>query len=141
VIDSEKESQTILSFDWGEKRIGVALKLSGQIFAKPLMTLYTKAPDLWTKINHLIVQYQPDILLVGRPLNLEGEKTLQTTKTESFAKQLAQKTNLKVKLQDETLTSFQAVKKLPRKIGRQQRKELIDQFSAQIILEDYLNEN
>ncbi|MDP4038510.1 MAG: Holliday junction resolvase RuvX [bacterium] len=139
MIDTHKINQTVLSFDWGEKRIGVAIKLAGEINISPLATV-EMGNNPWNQINYLIKKHLPDILVVGRPLNLEGEKTEQTNLAISFAQKLAKRTNLKVILQDETLTTLTALQSMPKKASQKQKKLLVDQLSAKIILEDYLNE-
>lgn len=131
--------KTILAFDWGEKRIGVAIKRDGSFIAKGL-TVIDNDSDFWSSVIKIITQYNPDLLIVGRPLNLEGKETKQTQLTKDFADKLAKRTHKKVVMQDETLSSQEAKKRLNPNLNLRNQKRLINQLAAEIILEDYLNE-
>lgn len=125
---------TLLSFDYGTTRIGVAVSKNGQ--TQPLVTLSAKDP--WPDIASLALEYQPKELVVGLPRNLNGEPTAQTKLALSFADSLAQLTQLPVSLQDEALSSQRALERIGKKTSIAQRKKILDQVAAQIILEDYL---
>lgn len=125
---------TILSFDYGTSRIGVAVSQNGN--AQPLVTLSAKDP--WPDIASIALEYQPKELVVGLPRNLNGEPTAQTKLALSFADSLAQLTQLPVSLQDEALSSQRAIERIGKKTSIAQRKKILDQVAAQIILEDYL---
>ncbi len=83
--------------------------------------------------------HRADLLVVGRPRGLDGQTTAQTKKAEAFARRLAHKTGLPVELQDETLTTVEAERRLPKKADLKTRKALLDRIAAQIILEDFIN--
>jgi len=125
----------ILAFDFGEVRTGVALYDGTS--AEPLVTLFSE--DLWPEIASLILTHQPSQLVVGLPRNLDGEPTAQTKKAESFADSLAQISQLPVALQDEAMSSKRALDRISKKSTIAQRKKIIDQISAQIILEDFIS--
>lgn len=125
---------TVLSFDYGTSRIGVAVSQNGNV--QPLVTLSAKDP--WPDIASLAIEYQPKELVVGLPRNLNGEPTAQTKLALSFADSLAQLTQLPVSLQDEALSSQRAIERIGKKTPIAQRKKILDQVAAQIILEDYL---
>lgn len=128
--------KVILAFDYGDVRIGVAIKPSQQQSPQPLLTLANNQ-KVWGLIEELLELHQPDLVVVGRPRNLEGEETNQTAKAQRFARKLATRYNNKIELQDEALTTEQAKERIPKKLAHHS-PELIDQHAACIILEDYL---
>ncbi len=129
---------TILAFDYGGKRIGVAIK-QPDFAPQPLVTLQNDQ-TLQKQLDSLIADQSPDLMVVGRPRNLEGESTDQTKQAEEFASHLADTYQKEVKLQDEALTSEEAETRIPAAASPQQRKQLIDQYAAVIILEDFVRE-
>lgn len=124
----------VLGFDYGQKRTGVAIASGDDI--KPLITLSDHNIEL--AIQKLIKEYQPSELVVGIPRNLEGEETHQTKLAKEFGASLALTTNIPVKFQDEALSSERALQRMGNNTSIKDRKKIIDQVSAQIILEDYL---
>jgi putative Holliday junction resolvase len=129
---------TILAFDYGDARIGVAVKFSEESVAEPLLTLKNDQ-DIWQNIQDLLNLHQPDLIVVGRPRNLEGEKTKQTDEAEKFASKLSKLYNNKIELIDEALSTEQAKQRIPKSLANKYR-EVIDQYAACIILESYLKE-
>lgn len=129
--------KTILSIDWGEKRIGVAIKKSDSMNVFGLDVL-DNDNNFYVNFKKIINEYEPDFLVLGRPLNLEGEPTKQTKIIKDFAVNLAKNTNLDVSMQDETLSSEEASKRLNPKLSLKEKRRLINQLSAEIILEDFL---
>lgn len=132
-----KVNQTILAFDYGDQHIGVAISEAGHPLAQPLTTIDTVI-DVWSQVGYLIKKYQPDIIVVGWPRGLDLQTTNQTKMTEAFADELKRRLSVKVVLQDEAVTSEEALKRLPKKLPERKRKQLIHQYAAQIILEDFL---
>ncbi len=137
-ITEQDYLSVILAFDYGDVRIGVAIKPANQASAEPLVTIQNDA-NLWQTIEELIQLHSPSMVVVGRPRNLEGDNTTQTDKAEQFASQLAKRYNNKVELQDEALTTEQAKQRIPRNLAHPARG-VIDQYAACIILESYLQE-
>lgn len=129
---------TILAFDFGSVRVGLALKYSKDSIAEPLITLKNDK-DLWSNIEDLLNLHQPDLILVGRPRNLEGENTKQTLLAQEFASKLAKLYNNKIELIDEALSTEQAKQRIPKSLASKSR-DVIDQYAACIILESYLQE-
>lgn len=129
---------TIMAFDYGDARIGVAVKFSEESAAEPLLTLKNDQ-DIWQNMQDLLNLHQPDLIVVGRPRNLEGEKTKQTDEAEKFASKLSKLYNNKIELIDEALSTEQAKQRIPKNLASKYR-EVIDQYSACIILESYLKE-
>ena len=136
---SEKDYlNTIIAFDYGDSRIGVAIKPANQASAEPLITIENN-DSLYQKIGELVDLHSPGLIIVGWPRSLEGEKTAQTDKAERFASELMQRYNIKVELQDEALSTEQAESRIPDEL-RPKRREFIDQYAACVILENYLQE-
>jgi putative Holliday junction resolvase len=137
-ISEQDLIDTILAFDYGDVRIGVAIKRSSESIVEPLLTLQND-DTLWQMIDELLDLHQPDLVVVGRPRNIDGESTKQTEKAEQFAAKLADRYNNKVELQDEALSTEVAKNRIPKKLASKSR-ELIDQYAACVILESYLQE-
>ena len=95
--------------------------------------------DIWQNLEDLLNLHQPDLIVVGRPRNLEGEKTKQTDEAEKFASKLSKLYNNKIELIDEALSTEQAKQRIPKSLANKYR-EVIDQYAACIILESYLKE-
>ncbi len=138
-ISEQDLLNTILAFDFGDKRIGVAIKPANESSAEPLLTLQNNS-DLFKDVGELLELHNPDLVVVGRPRNLDGESTAQTIKAEQFAMSLAGRYNNKVELQDEALSSEQAKTRIPKALASKSRG-LIDQYAACVILENYLQEH
>lgn len=130
---------TILAFDYGEARIGVAIKKTDELGPQPLQTL-ANDKQLEKALTALIDEFGADLLVVGRPRNLEGDSTAQTKAAETFATMLKDTYKKEVKLQDEALTSEEAEIRIPSGVPPHEHRQVIDQYAAVIILEDYLRE-
>lgn len=79
-ISEQDYLDTIMAFDYGDVRIGVAIKQADESVAEPLLTLQNNS-ELWKLIDELLDLHQPDLVVVGRPRNLDGESTDQTKKS------------------------------------------------------------
>jgi putative holliday junction resolvase len=135
------ESGTVLAFDFGLKRIGVAIgeSLLGQ--ARSLMAIKAETNDArFAALARLIQEWQPSQLVVGLPLALDGTEHAMTARCRRFANQLVGRFGLPVTLIDERLTSASAEAQL-REAGLdwRSRKAAIDALAAQHILQDYFD--
>lgn len=124
----------IMAFDYGLKRIGVAIASDSNVIE--LTTL--QSDDLWVKIKELIAEHQPTKLVIGLPRNLSGENTNQTKLAQQFGSKLGEITGLPIEWQDEAMSTERALERIGTKATIAERKKLLDQVAAQIILEDYL---
>ena len=135
--------QSVLGFDYGEKRIGIATGQTITRSASPLTTLsaVNNKPD-WAGIEKLILQWQPDALIVGLPMMLDGSKSEITEKAERFCRQLEGRFHLPVHTINEALSSFEAEQLLQEnsKIGQHNKQE-IDKMAAAIIVQNWLEQN
>lgn len=137
MMSHDNRRQVLMAFDYGSRRVGVALALPAEP-PQPLTTL-ERDSGFARALKNLIAKHRPDIIIVGRPRNLDGEMTAQTHRAEQFARQLRSDYDIKVVLSDEALSTERARERLSG-MSRQAEKRLLDQIAAQIILEDYLNE-
>ena len=134
--------RTVLGFDYGEKRIGVAVGQSVTGSARALVTLNSKTgqPD-WQAIASLIQEWQPDALVVGLPMHMDGQHHEITEAAQRFGNRLRGRYNLPVVMVDERLTSHEAEQQFREEHGRRPRPEEIDSLAAQIIVQDWLSQN
>lgn len=134
---------TVLAFDFGLKRIGVAIgtRLGNGVLAaaRPLTTIAADANDeRFAAIGALIAEWQPLCLLVGRPLNDDGTPHDMTARSERFAQQLKGRFRLPVDCVDERYSSLEAEAALKgRGLGWRQRKAQLDAEAALIILQSW----
>jgi len=130
-----REINTLLCFDFGTKRIGVAVGQFITQTATPLQTVKNKnkRPD-WDHIKRLIDEWQPDALIVGVPLNMMGEMQEMTVASEKFMRQLHGRFHLPVYDVDERLSSFEAAQRTGKTTD-------LDPVAAQAILETWFAEN
>jgi putative Holliday junction resolvase len=137
----EKLQGTVLAFDFGEKRIGVAIGEHLLGIAHPLTTIQSEANDeRFRVIGELIDQWQPVQLVVGLPLSLEGEEHALTLLCRKFARRLNGRFNLPVAMVDERLSSAEASQTLKEiGIGGRRQKPMLDQVAAQHILQSYFD--
>lgn len=133
---------TLLAFDFGLARIGVA---SGQTItrtASPLKILQAKdgEPD-WLIINDLIDTWRPDALIVGKPLHMDGTTSDMQTLASAFARELETRFNRPVYQTDERLSSSEVTARL-HALGDERtrrRSKHMDDLAACVILETWLN--
>lgn len=131
-------AQTLLGFDFGLKRIGVAIGNTISGSARPLGTLEAESNAVrFAAIAAWIDEWHPDAMIVGKPLNVEGHATEMTARAEKFGRQLAGRFGLPVKFCDERFSSAVAEDAL--KPGRA-NKASIDAVAAAVILQAWLDE-
>jgi putative Holliday junction resolvase len=134
-------SHTLLGFDFGTKRIGVAVGQDITRTVTPLTTLHCSndAPD-WEAISKLIQEWRPDILVVGLPLHLDGTTQVLTDRAQRFGNQLKGRYNLPVEMVDERLTSHEAETELATRKGKIAKAD-IDALAAALILQSWLDQH
>jgi len=131
----------VLAFDFGEKRIGVAVGNLSIGIAHPLDTISSESNDVrFAAIAAMIAEWQPSRLVVGLPSHLDGVEHELSRLCRKFANRLHGRFNLPVTLVDERLTSAEASQSL-NEIGIRGRsqKVMIDQVAAQRILQSYFD--
>ena len=133
---------TILAFDFGVKRIGIAIGNTLLGRATPLTTIDDERTDVrFARIASLLAEWQPAALVVGLPSNDDGTPHELTALCQRFANRLNGRFNLPVILVDERYTSLSASAQLNEHgIHGRKQKTLIDQYAAQQILQAYFDE-
>lgn len=140
IYDATKISAgTVLAFDFGERRIGVAVGEHLTRSANPLTTIDSESNTVrFSTIGELIAEWQPQLLVVGLPLSLEGKETETTQLCKKFARRLNGRFNLPVIMVDERYSSAEAIQLLNETgIRGRAQKTMLDQVAAQTILHSY----
>lgn len=140
--ESAPDRGTLLSFDYGARRIGVAVGQTLTATANPLETVSNGREPDWAAIGRLVREWRPDALLVGLPLGAEGEETGMSKAARRFGRSLSERYGLPVEFADERLTSRAAEGRFRagRAAGSLKKKHSgqLDAMAAQIILENWL---
>ena len=129
-----------LGFDFGYKRIGVAVGQRLTCSASPLATINAQAGvPKWDVVAHLIGQWTPQALIVGFPTCIDGKELYTSEAARRFAKELNERFSLPVHLVDERLSTVEARRQLFIQGGyRKIKKTAVDSIAACIILEQWL---
>lgn len=132
---------TLLGFDFGERRIGVAVGDYALGIAHPLQTIDSESNDERFKlIAALIAEWRPVGLVVGLPSHMDGTEHELTLLCRKFARRLEGRFRLPVALVDERLSSAEASQSLRQAgIGGRRQKPVLDQVAAQHILQSYFD--
>lgn len=129
-----------MGIDFGKARIGIALSDPLGIIASPYQT-YVRVSfekDL-NFLKSLIQEKNVDTVVIGLPLQMDGEEGQMAKDTRLFAENLKSAIDVHIVFEDERLTSVEAEEILIKaNVRREERKMLIDKIAAQIILEQYL---
>lgn len=133
-------NEVYLGFDFGFKRIGLAVgqRLTGS--ATPLSTLAAKQgiPD-WNALLKIIKQWNPHALIVGLPTCIDGSELYTTKAAQRFAKQLDKQYQLPIHLVDERLSTVEAREQVFAQGGYRKLKSTeVDSIAACVILEQWL---
>lgn len=133
----------VIGFDFGEKRIGLAVGNSLTGTSRTLGWL-NNDQDLWSALDAAVAQWEPQCLLVGVPLTLDGGKQPLTRKARHFAAQLRDHFSLPVKEVDERLSSAAAERELAaaRASGarpRRLRRGDSDSMAAALLVQQWLD--
>jgi putative Holliday junction resolvase len=130
---------SLLGFDFGLRRIGVAVGQTTTGTASPLTTLLSRndQPD-WAAIERLLAEWQPEALVVGLPYQMDDQEAEVAGRARRFARQLEGRYRLPVHLADERLTTREARRQLGKR-GAEDRR-LVDALAAKLILETWLSD-
>lgn len=132
----------VLAFDFGKKRVGVAIGNTAVGVAHPLATVDSEVTERrFALIGQLIQTWQPVLLVVGLPLHSDGTVHELTQLSQRFARRLSGRFNIQVIMKDERYTSETASATL-REAGITGRKQkaVLDQIAAQQILQSFFDE-
>lgn len=132
----------LLGFDYGMKQIGVAVgqAVTGQARELCILKAQNGAPD-WSQVDKLIREWQPDALVVGLPLNMDGTPSEMSSRAEKFARRLNGRFNLPVHTHDERLTTYEAKgQRLTEGQRDGYRQRPVDAIAAALLLEGWLQD-
>ena len=129
---------TLIGFDFGPRKIGVAIGQTVTGTASPLTTIRARSdkPD-WRRIEAVINEWQPEAAVVGLPYDMDDNEVDWAPLVKRFARQLNGRFGLTVHLVDERLTSIAARQILGAKATS---LEVVDAMAAKLILETWLSE-
>lgn len=146
----EQTFQRVLGFDYGKKRIGMATGSSFSGNAQGLKTIDNiQTKPNWTLIDQTITQWRPNGLIVGLPLDMQGETTALSQLATEFGRQLKKRYKLPVIMVDERLSSSEAdylLRQQHQIAGRKptsmkkKRVQSRDSIAAQLIIETYFSQ-
>ncbi|ARD40086.1 Holliday junction resolvase RuvX [Edwardsiella ictaluri] len=131
--------RTILAFDFGTRSIGCAIGQELTGCARPLQSFKANdgVPD-WQQIEKVLREWQPDLVVVGLPLNMDGSEQPLTQQARKFANRLHGRFGVQIALQDERLSTVEARAHLFAGGGyRALEKGRVDAASAALILESW----
>lgn len=134
--------RTVLAFDFGLRQIGVAVGNTTLKTAQPLavITANNGKPD-WQVLEKLVHQWQPDLLVVGDPLNMDGSASDMSERAKKFARRMHGRWGTAFEMADERLSSFEA-KQDRREFGHRgdYKDKPIDAYAAELILQTWFRE-
>jgi putative Holliday junction resolvase len=133
----------ILALDFGQKKIGVAISNESRMFAQVLEPAILHDGKELERLGKLIKKYAVDHILIGLPTNLSGQAAKSVRAADEFILQLSKKIkNVPVERLDERFTTVAAGHLLrDQGTSRQQKKDLIDNTAAWVLLQGYLDTN
>ena len=140
-IEQINTVQTLLGLDFGDKTIGVAVSDKTKTIASPIITIKRKGilKDI-EKIVSIYNEYNVGGVILGLPLNLDGNENVRTEKVKEFAKQLEKNQNIKIAFYDERYSTDVIYKELRKNsLSRDKIKKKINQMAASYILQGFLD--
>ncbi len=134
-------SPRYLAIDFGLKRVGLAVAGPNNTLVFPLKTLFrTTRAAFFEELLATIEEESIQALVVGLPLDIDGNEQLISRQVRNFAASLARRVSLPIYLENEVLTSFEASSRLDEaRVFGNRRKKVLDQMAAVAILESFLN--
>jgi len=129
----------LIGLDHGSKRIGVAIgdTVTGMAFARPALRRQNTATDI-EAIARIARDEEAETVVMGLPRNMDGTEGVQAAAARKFGERLAA-AGLAVDLEDERLTSWQALEQMGPRRGRDRRSGELDSAAARLILQEYLD--
>ena len=127
----------IVAFDFGTKKIGIAVGQTQTMTSSPLDIVFSKKNKInWDGIMTILEEWKPGLILVGKPLNMDGTDSDIMEKVDIFYKKLEKLTKVKCEYVDERLTSFEARQNLG-----ELKTDLIDAHAAKILIDNWFNKS
>jgi len=127
----------IIAFDYGEKKIGVAVGQTSTNTSSPLQIIFNKDNKTnWISISSLLHEWKPDLILLGKPLNMDGSESEIMKKVDKFYKELKSIYDADIEFIDERLTTFEA-----REILKDEKHDNVDAHAAKILIDNWFDIN
>ena len=124
----------IVAFDYGTKKIGVAVGQTETYTSSPLQIIYNDHEKTnWNEIRMLIDEWKPDLILIGKPINMDGTESEIMKKVDNFFKKLQKISNAKCEYIDERLTTFEA-----KEILGESKVAEVDAHAAKILIDNWI---
>ena len=126
----------ILAFDFGTKKIGVAVGQTSTFTSSPLQVISRKDNKVnWNEIIILLDEWKPELIIVGKPLNMDGTDSEIMKEVDRFFLKLKDIYDAKYEYIDERLTTFEARQIL------EDRNSLVDASAAKILIDNWFEQN
>ena len=127
----------IVAFDFGTKKIGVAVGQTATYTSSPLQVILNKDDKVnWNEINILLNEWKPELIIVGKPLNMDGTDSEIMKKVEKFYEKLKNTYDVNLEYIDERLTTFEA-----RQILEDTNINNVDANAAKILIDNWFEIN
>jgi len=147
---NQRAPTTVLAFDFGTRHIGIAVGQTLTATANPLTVLKAKdGQPNWDELLQHIANWQPDLLIVGLPLNMDGTESDFCQRARKFARRLQGRSTCKAMMFDERLSTREAKQKSYSQTkrransgqsSRNYRESPVDALAACLILESWLQQ-
>tara|TARA_Y100001970_G_scaffold523_1_gene620 strand:+ start:343 stop:735 length:393 start_codon:yes stop_codon:yes gene_type:complete len=125
----------IVAFDFGTKKIGVAVGQTETFTSSPLQIIYNDHEKTnWNEISILIEEWNPDLILVGKPLNMDGTESDIMKKVDKFLNKLEKISKVQCEYVDERLTTFEAKEMLG-----ENKMDDVDAHAAKILIDNWFD--
>ena len=126
----------IVAFDYGEKKIGVAVGQTETNTSSPLQIIFNNNDQVnWNEISVLLDEWKPELIIIGKPLNMDGTDSEIMKEVERFYQKLKNIYDAKFEYVDERLTTFEA-----RQIFDEKKVE-VDANAAKILIDNWFELN
>ena len=125
----------ILAFDFGTKKIGVAVGQTSTFTSSPLQVISSKDNKVnWNEIIILLDEWKPELIIVGKPLNMDGTDSEIMKEVDRFFLKLKDIYDAKYEYIDERLTTFEA-----KEILVENKSDIVDANAAKILIDNWFN--
>ena len=133
------QPQLIIAFDFGTQKTGMAVGSSLIESATPLALFPMKdGIQNWDMLLKIVKQHQPNLFLVGLPLNMDDSESELSTRARKFARRLRHQTNIETLMVDERLTTREARDELEQYQSQGRAKKLAaDSIAAALFIESW----
>ena len=127
----------IVAFDFGTKKIGVAVGQTATYTSSPLQVVLNKDDKVnWNEINKLLNEWKPELIIIGKPLNMDGTDSEIMKQVERFYQKLKKIYDTNYEYIDERLTTFEA-----RQILEDTNINNVDANAAKILIDNWFEIN